>query len=102
MTKYLEFKIEAEAEAFALKMGQAKGYMDVNGDPTAFGLSVKTYRYAKPVLHPKAKALLFKAERAVCAVDKNGAYVSSNQSVCGCVCENEGAQQKKRNVKRQE
>lgn len=72
MTKYLEFKNEAEAEAFALKMGQAKGYMDVNGDPTAFGLSVKTYRYAKPVLHPKAKALLFKDERAVCAVDKNG------------------------------
>ena len=69
MIKYLEFSTPIEAEAFALKMGQAKGYIDANGDPTAFGLSVKTYRYARPVLHPKANALLFKDERAVCAVD---------------------------------
>ncbi len=62
MIKYLEFSTLIEAE----------GYADANGAPTPYGLAVKTYRYAKPVLHPKANALLFKDGRAVCAVDKNG------------------------------
>ena len=72
MTKFLEFASEADAEAFALKMGQAEGYLDAKGEPTAYGLSVKTYRYTEPVKHPNAKALMFKDERAVCAVDANG------------------------------